>query len=135
MLNSTAIIYRPPPRSYSPTAMTVTMTAFKAIVVCSVAEASAVLVPCFAGARVYSLSLWSDFWVDGLVVRCTGDGEEQTIPPDFNDHPTGVEEEEICAGTGGVGSIKWGVPGYFDHIMVYANITCLNNDTYHLANG
>ena len=115
--------------------MTVTITGFKAIVVCSsVTVASDVVVPCSAGARVYSLSVWSGFWVDGLVVRCTGDDEEHTIPPDFYDHPGGVEEEDMCAGTGGVESIEWGVPKDFNYLMVYANITCVDNETYYLAN-
>ena len=126
----------PPHRAtgLSSAAMTVTMTAFKALVIYStVAVAFGVLVPCSAGARVYSLSVWSGFWVDGLVMRCTGDGVEQTIPPEFNDRPGGKEEEEICAGTRGVKSIEWGVPGFFEYIMVYVNITCLDNELYNFA--
>ena len=115
--------------------MTLTTAAFKAFAVYStVAVASAVFVPCSAGARVYSLSVWNGYWVDGLVMKCTGDGDEQTIPPEFNDHPGGEESEEICAGTGGVERIEWGVPNDFKFIMVYVNITCRDNETYQVAN-
>ena len=70
-----------------------------------------------------------------MVMRCTGDDEEEIIPPDFNDHPGGVEEGDICAGTGGVKSIEWGVPDTSSHLMVYLNITCMDNETYHFAHG
>ena len=114
--------------------MTVAVTSFNAVVIFSmVAVVSASLAPCSAGTRVYSLSVWSGFWLDGLVMRCTGDGVEQTIPPEFNDRPGGKEEEEICAGTRGVKSIEWGVPGFFEYIMVYVNITCLDNELYNFA--
>ena len=115
--------------------MTVAVTSFNAVVIFSmVAVVSASLAPCSAGTRVYSLSVWSGFWLDGLVMRCTGDGEEQSIPPDFNDHPGGEVSEEICAGTGGVDRIEWGVPSFFNIIMVYVNITCRDNETYQVAN-
>ena len=115
--------------------MTVAVTSFNAVVIFSmVAVVSASLAPCSAGTRVYSLSVWSGFWLDGLVMRCTGDGEEQSIPPDFNDHPGGEESGEICAGTGGVESMEWGVPDLYNMIMVYVNITCRDNDTYQVAN-
>lgn len=111
-------------------------TALMAIVTssASVTIASGINVPCAAGTRVYSLTVWSGYWLDGLVMRCTGDSDEQTIPPGFNEQPGGENAEGICAGTEGVRSIEWGVPdGLYG--MVYLNITCLDNETYHFSNG
>ena len=95
---------------------------------------SGVNVPCFAGTRVYSLDVWSGYWLDGLIMRCTGDTEAQTIPPEFTDAHGGEEHDGICARTGGVQSIRWGVPDRL-YGMVYLNITCLDNATYHFSNG
>ena len=109
-------------------------TALSVIAFCSVVVASGDYVPCSAGTRVYSLNVWSGYWLDGLIMRCTGDGKEQIIPPDFYAELGGGERQGICAGTGGVQSIEWGVP---DRVygMVYLNITCLDNETYHFSNG
>ena len=129
------LLLPPAPSGLSQTTMTVTLTAIKAVVACStVAMASTVLVPCSAGTRVYSLSVYSGYWVDGLIMRCTGDSDEQTIPPQFNDDPGGAKEEDFCAGTGGMKSIEWGVPEDLNFIMTHVTITCVDNETYHLAN-
>lgn len=111
-------------------------TFLKLIVICSasVAISSGINEPCSTGTRVYALTVWSGHWLDGLVMRCTGDGEEETIPQEFNDNPGGEQAGSICAGTGGVQSMEWGVPKSY-YVMVYLNITCLDNQTYHFSNG
>ena len=115
--------------------MPVGNTALSFMAFCSVfVIVSGVNVPCFAGTRVYSLDVWSGYWLDGLIMRCTGDKGALTIPPEFNDVPGGEEQEGICAATGGVQNIEWGVPDRL-YGMVYLNITCLDNETYHFSNG
>lgn len=82
---------------------------------------------------MYSLTVWSGEWLHGVLMRCTGGSEEHALPPEFNDYPGGTETEDVCADAGGVQSIEWGVPQDF-LVMVYVNITCLDNETYHFVN-
>lgn len=115
--------------------MKVAGAVFWAIVVGHMATAaSGVNVPCSAGTRVYSLTVWSGYWLDGLVMRCTGDSEEEPIPSELNDDAGGSDVEGICAGTEGVKSLEWLVPTAIDSVMTYVNITCLDNATYEFAN-
>ena len=95
--------------------------------------ASSVHVPCPAGTRVYSLSVWSGKWLDGMYMRCTGDSDEQAIPTDFNENPGGDKYDGICAGTAGVQSIAWDIPTTSDGRIVHGNVTCLNSTTHFFA--
>ena len=90
---------------------------------------------CSLGTRVYSLTVWSGYWLDGLVMRCTGESDENYyIPEELKDDPGGEEEGDICAGTAGVQSIHWNLPNAAD-VLVYLNITCQDNETYQFADG
>ena len=110
-------------------------TALTAIVVArAVSIASSVNALCPAGTRVYSLTVWSGHWLDGLVMRCTGDSDEQPIPSELNEDPGGSEVDGICAETAGVKSIEWLVPADRESVMTYVNITCLDNEIYRFAN-
>ena len=107
----------------------------RAVLACfTAAIASGVNVPCPAGTKVYSVSVWSGHWLDGLIMRCTGDSDEEDIPEEFNDDPGGDEDADICAGTGGVQSLQWEDPVDYA-VILYLNITCLDNQTYQFADG
>ena len=114
--------------------MTAARTALTAIVIGYVINTpSGVNVQCPAGTMVYSLSVWSGHWLDGLYVRCTGDSDEQAIPDAFDEDPGGGEDADICAGTAGLQSIEWLIPSEHENLISYLNITCLNNETYRFA--
>lgn len=98
------------------------------VIAFAVPIASGVNVLCPAGTRVYSLTVWSGGWLDGMYMRCTGGGEQKAIPSEFDEDPGGDNHDDICAGTGGLRSMKWDIPSASDHpVMVYGNITCLND--------
>lgn len=89
---------------------------------------------CISGTRVHSLSVWSGYWLDGIYMRCTGDGGEVVIPPEFNVDPGGGEEGDICAGTAGLESIQWHhTTTQSNDVISYVNITCLGGEIHHLA--
>ena len=115
--------------------MIVVGAVYRAAVACSVVSmASGVYVPCPAGTRVYSLSVWSGGWLDGLYMRCTGGSEQHAIPAEFNEDPGGDAFDGICAGTGGVHSIAWDIPSDSGHLrMAHGNITCLDDATSFFA--
>ena len=121
------------PSATHPTAAVMLAVASRRAIVVDLAATivSGVLVPCPTGTRVNSLTVYSGNWLDGLIMRCTGDNDELTIPEEFNDAPGGVKEEGICAGTGGVQGMRWDIPQ--SSIMVYLNITCMDNSTYQFA--
>lgn len=124
------------PSPYSQAAMTLVGALLKAVVVCSAfARVSSINVPCPTGTRVYSLSTWSGHWLDGVVVRCTGDSDDQTIPPDYNQEGGGAEDGNICAGTEGVQSIEWSSSSFGEGVVVYVRITCLDGTSTLVADG